>query len=191
VPRIADGSLVPPEDLRFPAIPANGYGGVARPAVRFLRVTNPLAVLDFGPQYRAGDASGVVSLEPPRVGDRAYRLLVPSVDADGNDVPGIRSLHLQVPIGTYTGWNLGRPGRFEDGFCSLQGGFVPFARTRAERLVADDPRPSLEERYPTAEAYVTAVRQAADALVAQRFLLPDDAKALIAEAERGGIRTGP
>jgi hypothetical protein len=132
-----------------------------------------------------------VSLEPPRVGDRAYRLLVPSVDADGNDVPGIRSLHLQVPIGTYTGWNLGRPGRFEDGFCSLQGGFVPFARTRAERLAADDPRPSLEERYPTAEAYVTAVRQAADALVAQRFLLPDDAKALIAEAERGGIRTGP
>src|SRR4029450_37771 len=53
VPRIADATLVPPEQVRFPSIPANQYGGVARPAIRFLRVTNPLHVLDFGPQYAA------------------------------------------------------------------------------------------------------------------------------------------
>jgi Alpha/beta hydrolase domain len=191
VPRIADGTLLPPENVRFPVIPANEYGGVPRPAVRFLGVTNPLRVLDFGPQYTAGNSSGIVTLEPPRQGDRAYRLLVPGVDADGNDIAGIRSVHLQAPIGTYTGWNLGRAGRFEDGFCSLQGSFIPFALTRAERLATGDPRPSIEERYPTPEAYVAAVRRAAEQLVAQRYLLADDAIQLITQAEREGIRAAP
>jgi hypothetical protein len=86
---------------------------------------------------------------------------------------------------------VGRAGRFEDGFCSLQGSFVPFARTRAERAASGDPRPSLEERYPTREAYVEAVRRAADGLVAQRYLLAADAAALVAEAEREGIRQAP
>lgn len=190
-PRIADGTLVAPEDLRFPAIPANQYGGVARPAVRFLGVTNPLRVLDFGPDYRAADSSGIVTVEPPRSGDRTYRLLVPNVDADGNDVAGIRAVHLEAPIGTYTGWNLGRAGRFEDGFCSLQGSFVPFARSRTERLATGDPRLSLEERYPSSEAYIAQVRRASEALVARRFLLPEDAAQLVAEAEKGGIRAAP
>jgi len=191
VPRIADATLVPPEQVRFPSIPANQYGGVARPAIRFLRVTNPLHVLDFGPQYAAADSSGVVTVEPPRVGPRAYTLLIPQVDADGNDVGGVRSLHLQVPIGTYTGWNLGHDGWFADGFCSLQGTFVPFARTQAERLATGDPRPSIEERYPTGEAYLAAVRRAADALVGQRFLLAEDAAMLVTTAEREGIRSAP
>jgi hypothetical protein len=191
VPRIGDGTLVPPEDLRFPAIPASSYGGVPRPAVRFLRVTNPLHVLDFGSQYVAADTSGIVTQEPPKLSSRTYRVLVPNVDADGNDVAGIRSVHLQVPIGTYTGWNLGRAGRFEDGFCSLQGSFIPFARTLAERVATGDPRPSIEERYPTREAYVAAVRAAAERLVAQRYLLADDAARLVAQAERDGIRVEP
>jgi hypothetical protein len=191
VPRIADRTLVPPEDVRFPNIPASTYGGVPRAAVKFLRVTNPLHVLDFGPQYRAQDSTGIITVEPPRIGSRPYRLLVPQVDADGNDLAGIRSVHLQVPIGTYTGWNLYRGGRFEDGFCSLQGSFIPFARTRAERLATGDSRPSLEERYPSREAYVEAVRRAANDLVSQRFLLADDAAALVAETEKDGVRVAP
>jgi len=191
VPRIADRTLVPPEDVRFPTIPTNSYGGVLRSAVKFLRVTNPLYVLDFGPQYRAQDSSGIITVEPPRIGARPYRLLVPQVDVDGNDLAGIRSVHVEVPIGTYTGWNLFRAGRFEDGLCSLQGSFVPFARTRAERLANDDPRPSLEERYPTRDAYLDAVRRAADDLVKRRFLLADDAAALVAEAEKEGVQLAP
>ena len=116
---------------------------------------------------------------------------MPQVDADGNDVAGIRSVHLQVPIGTYTGWNLFRAGRFEDGFCSLQGSFIPFARTRAERSATGDSRPALDERYPTHEAYVEAVRRAASDLVKQRFLLATDAAALVAEAEKDGVRVAP
>lgn len=191
VPRIADRTLVPPEDVRFPSIPANTYGGVSRPSVKFLRLTNPLHVLDFGPQYRAQDSTGIITVEPPRIGARPYRLLVPQVDADGNDVAGIRSVHLRVPIGTYTGWNLFRAGRFEGGFCSLQGSFIPFARTRAERSATGDPRPALEERYPSREAYVEAVRRAANDLVKQRFLLADDAAALVAETEKDGVRVAP
>ena len=141
--------------------------------------------------YPAYDSSGIITIEPPREGARAYRLLVPRVDADGNDVAGIRSVHLRVPVGTYTGWNLFGAGRFEDGFCSLQGTFVPFARTRAERRATGDPRPSIEERYPTREACVTAIRAAAADLVKQRCLLADDAAALVAEAEWGGVRIAP
>jgi hypothetical protein len=191
VPRLAEHTLVPPEDVGFPHIPANTYGGVPRPAVKFLRLTNPLSVLDFGPQYRPQDSSGILTVEPPRLGSRPYRLLVPQVDTDGNDVAGIRSVHLQVPVGTYTGWNLFRAGRFEDGFCSLQGSFIPFARTHAERLATGDARPSIEERYPTREAYVDAVRRAANELVTQQFLLADDAATLVAEAEKEGIRLAP
>ncbi|MBI3702791.1 MAG: hypothetical protein HY244_02810 [Rhizobiales bacterium] len=190
VPRIAEGTLTPPDQVRFPPIPANEYGGVSRPAMRFLRVHNPLHVLDYGPFYNAADSSGVLR-EPPKVQSAAYGLLMPQVDADGNDLGGLRSLQLQVPIGTYTGWNLGRADRFENGFCSLQGSFVPFARTRAERMTSGDPRPSLEERYPTAEAYAAAVRRAADELVSQRFLLPADAAILMADAALNGIRQGP
>lgn len=191
LPRIADGTLVPPDQVRFPPIPANEYGGVPRPAVRFLRVHNPLHVLDFGPRYNAADSSGIITVEPPRVGTASYGVLVGQVDADGNDLAGIRSVALQVPIGTYTGWNLGRADRFEDGFCSLQGSFIPFARSRAERMASGDPRPSLEERYPSRDAYVAALRAAAERLVSQRFLLADDARALVAEAERDGVRAAP
>lgn len=191
VPRIADGSLVAPDQVKFPSIPATNYSEVSRPATRFLAVHNPLHVLDFGPLYRPAETSGVITVEPPRVSTASYGVLVPQVDADGNDVGGARSLHVRVPLGTYTGWNLGRKDRFEDGFCSLQGTFVPFAPTRQERLDARDPRPSIEERYPSKEAYVSKVKQAAAELVTQRLLLPADSARLIREAESDGIRRGP
>ena len=106
IPRIADGSLVAPDQVRLPAIPATNYSEVARPALRYLAVHNPLHVLDFGPLYRPADTSGVITVEPPRVSTATYGVLVPQVDADGNDIGGVRSLHVRVPLGTYTGWNL-------------------------------------------------------------------------------------
>jgi hypothetical protein len=190
-PRIADGTLVPPDRVRFPEIPANFYDEVERPAVSPLRIYDSLHVLDFGPLYRAEDSSGVLTREPPHVGSGSYGILEMQVDADGNDLAGIRSVFLQTPIGTYTGWNLGRKDRFENGMCNLQGSFIPFAATRAERIATGDPRLSLEERYPTKEAYLAAFKRAADDLVAKRFLLPDDAALLVRRAESEGIRSGP
>jgi hypothetical protein len=190
-PSIADGTLVPPDRVRFPEIPANFYGEVDRPAVSPLRIYDTLHVLDFGPLYRPEDSSGVITREPPQVGSGSYGILEMQVDADGNDLAGIRSVFLQTPIGTYTGWNLGRKDRFENGMCNLQGSFIPFAATKAERIATGDPRLSLEERYPSKDVYLAAFKKAADDLVAKRFLLPDDADALVKSAESEGVRNAP
>ena len=70
--------------------------------------------------------------------------------------------------------------------CNLQGSFIPFAATKAERIAAGDPRLSIEERYPSKEVYLAAFKRAADDLVAKRFLLPDDAALLVSSrGERG------
>jgi hypothetical protein len=190
-PSIANGTLVPPDRVRFPEIPANFYGEVDRPAVSSLRIYDTLHVLDFGPLYRPEDSSGVIAREPPQVGSGSYGILEMQVDTDGNDLAGIRSVFLQAPIGTYTGWNLGRKDRFENGLCNLQGSFVPFAATKAERIAAGDPRLSIEERYPTKDVYLAAFKKAADDLVVQRFLLPDDANSLVKAAESEGVRNAP
>jgi len=68
-----------------------------------------------------------------------------AVDADGNEVAGIRLPPIAVPLGTHTGWNVYRaqPGELAGRDRSL----IPFARTKEECQAAGDPRPSLEERY--------------------------------------------
>jgi hypothetical protein len=190
-PTIAAGTLVAPDQVHFPSIPANKYGGVSRPAVRFLRVHNPLHPHDYGEDFRPEQASGMISVDPPKVSQTQYGTLVAQVDTDGNDLDGIRNVFLQVPIGTYTGWNLFNRSFYEDGFCTLQGSFIPFARTKAERMETGDPRLSIEERYPSREMYVAAIRKAGDDLVSKRYLLAEDAARLLAEAERDGIRVAP
>ena len=94
--------------------------------------------------------------QPPR---HSYPELVPKVDADGNDIGGVRSYMLQVPLGTYTGWNHRRAGFMEDDLCGLQGSYIPFAKTPADR--GADPRPSLQERYGSHANYVAKVEAAA------------------------------
>jgi Alpha/beta hydrolase domain len=71
--------------------------------------------------------------------------------------------------------------------CTNQGAVVPFAGTRAERIAAGDPRPSIEERYPTPDIYVEQVRKASERLVGERLLLPADAAATIAAAKAGEL----
>jgi Alpha/beta hydrolase domain len=90
-------------------------------------------------------------------------------------------------LGTYVGWNVAASG-FEKGrYCGNIGGYIPFAATRAERLAKGDPRPSLEERYPSHAAYVAKVKAQADALVAARYMLPDDAARIVAEAQAATV----
>jgi len=113
--------------------------------------------------------------------------LVPRVGPDGNELDGVASVLHQAPLGTYLGWNAYAGGFFKDQGCGFSGGYLPFARTRAEREARQDPRPSLEERYQTRDGYLRVVRSAAEAAVAQRVLLADDAARLIAEAERSDV----
>jgi feruloyl esterase len=94
---------------------------------------------------------------------------------------------LQAPLGTYLGWNVYRSGFFAGQGCGFQGGWIPFAKTTAERLANRDPRPSLQERYGTLDNYVDIVKRAAAAAVRDRFLVPEDAERVVREAATSDI----
>ena len=175
-PTIADGTLVPDTVAvkAFPAIPG-------RPAP----VIRPLLDYDLGPGFNYLDASGV--LHAPVKVKRSLPQVVVKVDADGNEVAGVKSPLLAAPLGTYTGWNVTAAGPLKGQTCGLSGGFIPFARTKAERVAKGDPRPSLEERYRTHDEYVQIVRAAAATLVRERFLLQADADAMVAQAEASDV----
>ena len=112
---------------------------------------------------------------------------MPTVDADGNERSGVASVLHQVPLGTYTGWNITATGFDKGHIRTNAGGYIPFARTKAERLASGDTRLSLEERYGSHENYVENVSAAAARLVRGRYLLQDDADRLIAEAEASDV----
>ncbi len=109
------------------------------------------------------------------------------MNADGNETAGVPSVLHQAPLGTYLGWNLTASGFFAGQGCGFTGGYIPFAKTEAERARTHDPRPSVEERYGTLEGYVCAVDRAASQAVHDRFLLQDDADRLMAEARASGV----
>jgi hypothetical protein len=169
-PRIDNGTLVPLRDYAFPPIPGVGRALEANDAVR----------LDFGPQWR----QGVLSLQPPKVG-KPFPVLVPQVDADGNESDGVRLPEVVVPLGTYAGWNLrdpliGAP----DQRVAFEASYIPFARTASDRRKARDPRKSVEERYGSREDYLDRYGHALDDLVEQRFVLPEDRAALLLRGQQ-------
>jgi hypothetical protein len=112
---------------------------------------------------------------------------VPKVDADGNELGGIASLLYRLPLGTYTGWNPIPAGALKGRERSLAGGYIPFAKTKAERLASGDSRPSLEERYRSHEEYVQTVGKAANELVHEGYLMQHDAEAMIGQARASEI----
>jgi len=90
-------------------------------------------------------------------------------------------------MGTYTGWNLQPQRLAEDELSGLLGSFIPFAKAKAERNKLRDPRLSIEERYKDRGEYVRQVSRAARNLVEERYLLPEDAERMIAEARKRRI----
>ena len=167
VPCSGDGTLASPS-------PQAATGFPAIPGVRHPERVNGLSEMDYSQQ------------PPAPVPGKAYRVLVPKVDADGNELAGIRLPDISVPLGTHTGWNL-RGAGFSAGALMLVGAYFPFAETRAERQANGDPRPSLEERYPSHDAYVAAVTRAAAELQEARLLLAEDAERYIAAAQASSI----
>ena len=178
-------SLVRPDQARVPYIPAVNKSGAPFTHGDLGDVMNQKFDLDRGHRFDVEDISGVMK-EPPEVGE-AYNVLVPQVNADGNDIDGLRNVNVRVPLGTYTGWNIRKAGFSQGDSTDLTGGFIPFFRTKAERLAAGDPRPSLEERYPTHQAYVDAITHAANGLVKKRLLLQRDADDIIAAAQAAAV----
>ncbi|HVR52734.1 MAG TPA: alpha/beta hydrolase domain-containing protein [Pseudorhodoferax sp.] len=176
VPTLAGGTLVRPDQVAFPSIPGVVFTGLA----------TPMRLWDWGPSYRPQDESGVPTIVPPRDLGRAYAILVPQVDVDGNEIAGIRSVDIAAPLATETGWNTSARAGLVDQ-AHLVGSHFPLTKTREERLAKGDPRLSLQERYGSQDGYVAAVRAAAADLVARRFMLPEDASAAIAAAQSRAV----
>jgi hypothetical protein len=166
--KVSDGTLVPslPQSVQgFPVIPGVNYTGWY----------NPVDLLD----------QSVLPNMP--IPGKSYTVLVPRTDVDGNDIAGIRTVDVQVPLATYTGWALRRAPFAEGEDCALTGQYIPFAATRAERLAKGDPRLSVEERYRNHGQYVAQVARAADRLVRQRLLLDEDAEDIVVTAVESDI----
>ncbi|TGD95721.1 alpha/beta hydrolase domain-containing protein [Methylobacterium nonmethylotrophicum] len=163
IPRVQDGTLVEAAATGFPFLVGVPVPTAPNAIARFSTYVDPRP--ETGPQYRP---------------------LVPRVDADGNDVAGIRLPAVAAPRATFTGWNLYADPFPAGALCDREGSQLPFARTRAEREANGDPRLSLEERYPDQAAYLAAVTKAVDGLVADRLLLREDGDRMIQAARQAG-----
>ena len=169
-PRSGDGTLVPP-------LPRAGQGFPDIPGVSYPGLVNELCELDHRQQ-------------PPKpIPGHDYLVLVPRVDADGNDIAGIRLPDVAVPLGTRTGWNTRGTG-FAQGALMVIGSYIPFAATAKECRATGDPRRSLEERYPSHEHYVDAVARAAAELQRERLLLAEDVERYLVAAAAASVGGG-
>jgi hypothetical protein len=168
-PRIDNATLVTPDKVKLPKVANLGPLPTPHKAYR----------ADRGPDFVS---KGIISQEPPKLGS-PYPSLVPQVDADGNDLAGIRMPEIAVPLATYLGWNSYAPGAAPAVVVTtLSGSFIPFARTRAEREKTGDPRLSIEERYHSREQYLGLVSKAADDLVSKGYLIKEDVSRIVEQA---------
>jgi hypothetical protein len=148
-PRVDRGELAPISKIRFPKLP-----GVIAPT----RVHDVFR-LDFGPEFRT---RGIVAFEPPKM-SAPFPILVPQVDADGNDIGGLKTPQVAVPLAAHTGWNLRNPaiGSPEELF-SMVGSYFPFSKE------------VVRTRYGGQPEHVQNVRGAARKLIEGRYLLERD-----------------
>ncbi len=154
-PRFADGSMAARDDLKFPAVP-----GVKWP-------------MQVPGGYRWDVETPVSALPFP----------VANVDADGNELGGIRMPEQAVPLATLTGWQfrserIGSP----DTLITNSGAYIPFPATRTEREKTGDPRLSIEERYAGRSDYMAKIEEVAKRLAEERYVLPGDVPRIIEEA---------
>jgi len=188
VPRLADGTLVAP-------LPQSGMGFPNIPGVTYTGLKTTRYLLDYGPHFYE---TGIAAVNPPvimppyqdnQASGPIYPSFVPKTDSDGNDIAGVRLPDVTVPLATYTGWALRAGPQANDG-CEGSGQMIPFARTKAERMASGDPRPSVEERYPSFGQYSSAVIRAIDGLVRARLMLCEDADDAQARLLQAGLDAG-
>jgi hypothetical protein len=173
VPRLSDGTLVPP-------LPQSGMGFPNIPSVTYTGLKTTRYLFDYGPGFYE---TGIATVNPPAItppyednpaNGPIYPSFVPKTNSDGNDIAGVWLPDLTVPLATYTGWAL-RAGVWADDGCESAGQYIPFAKTLAERLASGDPRPSLEERYPSFGHYYNQAVRAVNDMVRDRLMLTEDA----------------
>ena len=160
-----NGTLLTGEEWRkrFPKIP-----GIMTP-----NGPAKLPLLDFGPNF----SKGLITKEPPEIIDEAgYTVMVPSVDHDGNDIGCLRAPMVEVPLATYTGWNIRVRGQGHGAMYQFSGSTIPFPETQDEKFTTNDPRRSILERYKDRNHYVDLILKSAKLLEEEGFLLGEDVK---------------
>ncbi len=147
----------PPPPSRVPTIAdgtlveADKTGFPALPGAAVVRVTNKV-----------------------KAGDKTYRTLVSKVDADGNEVAGIRLPDIAVPLAAYTGWNEYKSPYPTGELADRDGSYFVF------------PAEKLAQRYKGHGDYVAKVEAAVALLLKDRLILQEDADRFLekARAER-------
>ena len=153
------------------------------PGVRVPPETTRAMRLDYGPEAHLGRTTTL-----PAVRGEDYPALVSDVDDDSyNEVAGIRLPDLAVPVATYTGWNqrhpdIGNPELYIGITGGLAGWVLALPATREDREASSDPRASIEERYRDRDEYLSHVREAAAALVDERYMLQEDVDGVVRQA---------
>jgi alpha/beta hydrolase family protein len=195
VPTFHDGTLVPP-------LPQSGMGFPHIPGVTYTGLKTTRYLFNFGPGFHD---TGIPTFNPPRQADGVhafgpvyednpangpiYPSFIPRTDSDGNDLAGVRLADVTVPLATYTGWALRAGPQANDG-CEAAGQYIPFVRTRAERIASGDPRPSVEERYSSLDQYTREVARALAKMIKQRLLLCEDFDAELNRLVAAGAAAG-
>jgi Alpha/beta hydrolase domain len=205
VPRLSDGTLVLPVDTGFPTNIPDSFGETSNGKVTYTGLKTSRYRFNLGPGFYD---TGIPTIFPPVItpplepllADKPvpdsssangpiYPSFVPKTDRDGNDIAGVRLPDVTVPLATYTGWALRRGPQANDG-CEAAGQYIPFAKTKVERLASGDPRPSVEERYPSFGQYYSEVIRAVDGLVKDRLMLCEDAEDAQARLLDAGLAAG-
>jgi hypothetical protein len=162
-PKLAPGDLVRAADLKFPQIPS----------LSVARTPNQPYRMNFGPRW----SQGIIDREPPRLA-ATYPVFVSRIDSIGNELGGIRSIEILVPLATYYPWQLrtGMPAA-TDRLVSFRGTFIPLPPTEAERRASGDSRPSIEMLYGNRGQFLKRVDDGISSLIARRLLLAEDSTA--------------
>ena len=172
-PRIADGTLVSWRESE------SGWYGI--PGVRYPEVIQQPEHLDRGPEFYRFRRT---TIEPP-ISRGNYVVNIPKCGPDNNELGTLLLPAVAVPVATYTSWNTrNRSIGAENEMLGLQGGYIPFVKTKAEREKLGDPRPALLERYRNFEDFQTQYRKVIDRMVEQRTLLAEDVAGLMNLADR-------
>ena len=176
-PTLSSRTLVSARDERFPTIPS----------LPVARIPYQVYHMDLGPRWR----QGIIDREPPKLG-APYPMFVSRVDSIGNDLGGIRSVEISVPLATYYPWQLrtGAPAG-ADRLVSFRGTFIPLPKTEVDRRASGDSRPSIEALYGDKTRFMARVDSAISSLIIQRFMLAEDSAVALARMSDAWDRFGP
>lgn len=170
-PTVASGNLVAPTQA------TTGFPSLTSVMVPSGPAATPTTLqLVFNGEYNQLFVTNFNNAVPVVNTAQAYTILVPKVDANGNETTGVLVPDVSVPLATYTGWNYRGAGHAIGDGCISNGAAIPLAVNAAAEAGGTDTRATLASLYGSSRSkYQAAVAAAANALVSQGYLLQDDA----------------